>query len=433
MDVRLQPLAPLRGRLRVPGDKSISHRLLILGALASGESFVRGLAPGADVASSARCLAALGVPLVPEPAGLRIGGVGLAGLLAPQRPLDCGNSGTTLRLLAGLLAGAGVEATLVGDASLTRRPMGRLARPLRALGASVAGAMAGNGELYPPLSLEPARLRGAKLAPEIPSAQVKGSLLLAGLYAEGTTEIVEALPTRDHTERLLRRMGAPLEGSAGRWRISRAAQLLPPGEVVVPGDPSSAAFLLAAAAAIPGSDLTLERISLNPGRRAFLDVLVRMGAILTESPSPDDGWEPTGDVRVQGGALRSVTLAAADIPSLIDEIPILAAIACFASGTTEISGAAELRVKESDRLRAMARGLGALGARVEERPDGLLIEGGAPLRGARLDAAGDHRVAMALAIAAGGARGESVLAGAEWVDISFPGFFGELGRLSGAA
>jgi 3-phosphoshikimate 1-carboxyvinyltransferase len=484
MRARISPLAgPLRAEqaLRVPGDKSISHRALLFAALAHGESRIAGLAPGADVRSTARCLAQLGVPLVrgdgtpwspPPPSELRgagdpglpfaaparppgspplperdpdmgpddaiVVGSGPAGLRAPIEPLDCGNSGTTLRLLAGILAGAGVPATLVGDESLSRRPMERVAAPLRKLGAQIETSAGGK----PPLTVRPqGPLRGAALTSQVASAQVKSAVLLAGLFAQGETSFTEPLRSRDHTERLLRQMGVPVRASGTTVSVDGPRELKP-FALDVPGDLSSAAFLLAAALIAPkGSALILDHVGVNPTRAGFLDALGMFGArVKLELPGADgqgggvagQNGEPAARLSCGSQGLRGAELDEALTLRAIDEVPILAVLGALAQGTTTIRGAADLRVKESDRLAQMALGLRAMGAQVEELPDGLVIRGlggtGKRLHGAAIDAADDHRIALAFAVAALAADSPTTISGAEWADVSFPGFFSLLRR-----
>lgn len=433
MDITIRPAAPLRGRVRVPGDKSISHRAAILGALASGGSRVRGFLRADDCLRTVDCLRALGVSIEETDGELRIGGS--AGRLSkPRHVLGAGNSGTTMRLLSGVLAGQMFSATLDGDASLRRRPMDRVAEPLTMMGAVVA---AREGK-YPPLQITGGRLRGIVYTLPVPSAQVKSAVLLAGLLAEGTTEVVEPVPTRDHTERMLAQFGVPIHRDGDRVRLSPAT---PRGCVVeVPGDISSAAFLLACAAATEGSDLTVEDVGLNPTRTGVLDLLRAMGAEISielappgsDSASPAiAAGEPVGTVRVRGRRLRGTVVEGAMIPRVIDELPVLCVAAAVAEGRTVIRDAVELRVKESDRIGALARGLRALGVAVEERSDGLAIEGGR-LSGGTVDAGGDHRMAMAFAVAGLLADGPVSVRGADAVSVSFPGFFETLQALHGA-
>ena len=470
MKARVYPLRrPLHGAgLRVPGDKSISHRALLFAALAEGESRIAGLAAGGDVRSTARCLAQLGVPLVrgdgtpwapepgrsdttflapPRPSGSLplpdadpdmgaddaiVLGAGLRALRPPVAELDCGNSGTTLRLLCGILAGAGVPATLVGDASLSRRPMERVAAPLRQLGGRVHTAEGGR----PPVVVEGGgTIRPGVVQSEVASAQVKSAVLLAGLFAEGETSFAEPAKSRDHTERLLRQMGVAVT-TRGTTVSVRGPARLRAIALDVPGDLSSAAFLLAAALIAPeGSSMSLQHVGLNPTRAGFLDALTQLGArIDLDLKRPEGGvtgGEPAGDLSASAQPLRGAELDANLVLRAIDEVPILAVLGAVARGTTTIRGAGELRVKESDRLSQMGRGLRAMGANVEELPDGLRIDGGAPLHGAEIDSAHDHRIALAFSIAALAADSPTVVSGAEWVDVSFPGFF-DLLRALGA-
>ena len=426
MDRTVRPASRFGGTLRVPGDKSVSHRALILGALASGRTTIRGMAPGADCRSTIACLAALGVdigacPGADGPVWL-VEGRGLAGLAAPGRPLDAGNSGSTARFLMGVLAGHPFASTLTGDDSLSRRPMGRVAEPLELMGARVETA---GGHL--PATVHGGRLRGITYITPIPSAQVKSAVLFAGLHADGVTVVAEAQQTRDHTERALAAFGADIAVERGRLSL-RGRQALRAADIIVPGDPSSAAFWAAAAAGTPGAAVVLEGVSVNPTRTAFLGVIERMGASVSVEADEEAGVEPRGTVTVRHEALRPVEIFPAEVPGLIDELPALAALATCGGGLT-VSGAGELRVKESDRIAALVAGMRALGADIEERRDGFRVAGGRRLTGGVADAAGDHRLAMAFAIAALGAREDSRIRGAESVAISYPGFFDTLERL----
>jgi 3-phosphoshikimate 1-carboxyvinyltransferase len=416
-DIRLAPLGRIRARLRAPGDKSISHRALILNALAEGSATVTGLAPGLDVRSTAAALAALGAEVAPAADGVVI--VTGPATWSARGPVDCGNSGTTARLLLGALAPrADGEIVLDGDDSLRRRPMDRVAIPLAAMGAEIAER---NGRGRLPLAVRGRPLSGARHRLEVASAQVKSALLLAGLAAEGSTVIAEPLPSRDHTERMLRAMGADLE-IGGEIRLEPG----PIGaiDVAVPGDLSSASFFLGLAAAA-GGEAVVEGVGLNPGRTGFLSLLERLGAeVVVETEQ--DGIEPVGIVTVRSDGLRGIVVGAREVPGAIDELPLLAVLATQADGETRVTGAGELRVKESDRIAAIVAGLSAMGADVEALSDGFAVRGPVPLTGARLDALGDHRIGMALAVAASVARGDSLLVGAEWVDVSYPGFFDAL-------
>ena len=431
---RVGPITRVAGEVSVPGDKSISHRVLILAALARGRSYAANLSPAEDVARTAACLVDLGASVRVSAAGRMTGdGDGEGGdLRTPARVLDCGNSGTTMRLLAGLLAGHDLEAVLDGDASLRRRPMERVAAPLRRMGAEVEPSAAGT----PPLRVRGRdRLRGGEHVLAVASAQLKSAILLAGLRADAPTRVVEPGPSRDHTERLLRLCGIAVEAGAGGVEVVPGP--LSPFGLRVPGDLSSAAFLLALAAARPGSRLRCPGVTLNPGRTGFLEGLAAMGArVEVAETAAAGGVEPVGTVEVEGGPLRAATVAGDLVPRCIDELPVLAVLATQAEGTTRIAGAAELRVKESDRIAAVAAGLRRLGAAVEEQPDGLLVSGPVRLRPTVLDSGGDHRLAMAWAVAADlvpAGAGDSVVTGAQACAVSYPGFFADLARLARGA
>jgi len=428
----VDPMAgPLRGDVSVPGDKSISHRALMFGALASGESRVRGLGSGADNARTRAAMAALGVTIRDSDGGLVISGVGVDGLREPSAVIDCGNSGTSIRLLCGLLSGQPFSTTLTGDESLVKRPMRRVIDPLGIMGAVIdgqAGAVA--GQLYPPLVVHGRRaapLRGIDFALPIASAQVKSALILASLYADEATRLVEPGPSRDHTERMLAHMGAPIRVEPGGVvRIEPAGwdRVLAPADVDVPGDPSSAAFIVAAAVVAGGDPVTIRGVCTNPTRSGFLDVLARMGAAVHRDEH-DGGAEPTADLSVRGAAaaLSGAVVSGEDTVRAIDEIPILAVVAARSTGVTEFRDAAELRVKESDRIATTVAMLRAFGVNVEERPDGFSVEGtDAPLRAARIDAAGDHRIAMSAAVAALAADGPVGIDDTDNVATSFPSF-----------
>jgi 3-phosphoshikimate 1-carboxyvinyltransferase len=408
----------LEGEVRLPGDKSISHRALMLGAIASGISTVRGLSSGADVASTAACLRALGVEIDAE----KVRGAGMNGLRAAAEPLDCGNSGTTMRLLAGLLAGREFASELSGDESLSRRPMDRVVDPLTRMGARAS---------WPPLRVGGGgSLEGIAYEAPVASAQVKSAILLAGLYASGTTEVIEPVPTRDHTERMLRAMGADVESSPGRSAVSRA-QRLEPIEIDVPGDLSAASFWLVAGGLVPGSRLRMTGVGLNPTRTAFLELLRRAGFAISVAADGDTGGEPVGTIEVGGaGELRAITVEGDEAAKMIDELPVLAVAATQLPGTSRISGARELRVKESDRIAAMAESLSAMGADITATDDGWIIQGPRPLEGARVHSHSDHRIAMAMAVAGMIADGDTDVEGADCVEISYPGFFDQLEALA---
>ena len=444
----VRPATLVAGELRAPGDKSIAHRALILAALAEDESMIRGLPDSDDVRATVASLRSLGVRLTPveslSPSGrsLRVtpspagGGPGW-GLATPHGVLDCANSGTTMRLMLGLLAGSRISATLDGDESLRRRPMARVIEPLRRMGAHIDSR---DGRA--PLAVMGTSLQGRHHELLVPSAQVKSAILLAGLAARGPTTIVERVRTRDHTERLLTAMGADLqvnpppppgEGRGGGVTIDLRPSHRPllGIDLTIPGDFSSAAFWMAAAALRPDWSITIRDVGLNPTRTGFLQILERMGAEVQVDVT-SVGIEPIGSVRVVGRSLNGVELGPEEVAGAIDEIPALLALATQASGTTTISGAAELRVKESDRIATMAEGLRRLGAAVEERPDGIGIEGPAPLRGTTLDSHGDHRIAMALAVAGLAASGPTRIEDADAVAVSYPEFFVHLREVTDA-
>jgi 3-phosphoshikimate 1-carboxyvinyltransferase len=421
----------LRGTVRVPGDKSISHRALLFGAIAEGTTRIEGLLPAEDPLSTAACLRAMGVEVSPIEAGqpVLVQGVGLDGFREPDDVLDCGNSGTTMRLMLGLLAGRnGRHFVLNGDASLRRRPMKRVGGPLAEMGATIAGRAGGN---LAPLAIQGQALRGATIRTPVASAQVKSAILLAALTADGPTTVIEPVQSRDHSERMLRAFGADLSvGGTGATEVTvTPGASLRGQQVVVPGDISSAAFWLVAGAITPGAELTVENVGLNPSRTGILDVLEQMGARITVLNARDVAGEPVGDLRVTHGPLQAFTIGAELIPRLVDEIPVLAVAACCAEGVSRVSGAEELRVKETDRLAVMARQLGAMGARIEEFADGMAIQGGVSLCGAEVDSETDHRVAMSLAVAAQIASGATALHRPEAAAVSYPGFWDDLARL----
>jgi 3-phosphoshikimate 1-carboxyvinyltransferase len=424
----IEPATQVAGKLAVPGDKSIAHRALLLAALAEGESWVTGLPEGEDVGATVACLRGLGTSVKRSTEGARIRGGGLRLFATPRGTLDCANSGTTMRLLLGVLAGSSLSARLDGDRSLRRRPMARVIDPLRSMGARIESQ---DGRA--PLAVTGAALQGRRHTLPVPSAQVKSALLLAGLAASGPTTVVEPVATRDHTERLLRAMGTDVGSMAGSIVIRPSHQPLRPIELAVPGDFSSAAFWLAAAAMRPGWSVTIDDVGLNPTRTAFLDLLESMGADVRVEGSHDAAIEPWGRVIVSGRGLRAIALSGAEVAGAIDEVPVLLALATQADGITTIEGAAELRVKESDRIAAMAEGLRRMGAEVEERPDGVNIHGPAKLRGATVESHGDHRIAMALAVAGLTASGPTRIEGADCVAVSYPNFFADLRTISGSA
>jgi 3-phosphoshikimate 1-carboxyvinyltransferase len=417
------------GRLRVPGDKSISHRYAMLGAIADGTTRLTGYAPGADCAATLSCLEALGVRVTRADGTITIDGVGLGGLRAPAGTLDAANSGTSMRLFAGLLAAHPFRTVIGGDASLSSRPMRRVIEPLTRMGASIAAV-----DGRPPLTIDGTALHGISYAPEVPSAQVKSAVLLAGLHAEGRTTVVEPAPTRDHTERALHAFGIPVTRVNGAVGVTGGGRLRAI-EAAIPGDISSALFWLVLAAGTPGSDLYIDGVGLNRSRSSVLDVLRRAGAVIDlEGGSKDSSEsEPMGTIHVRYGDPRPFEIAPEEVPGLIDELPGLAALAAMRpDGRMTVRGAGELRVKESDRIAMLARGFGNLGIRVDEYADGFTIHGGPPA-GGEADAAGDHRLAMAFAIAGSRATGPVHITGADAVAVSYPGFFDELERIARAS
>jgi len=420
--------SPLSGTVRVPGCKGVSHRALVAAAMAAGESALANLATGNDVARTRAAIEALGVSTREAVDGsVMVDGRGVDAWREPVTAVDCGNSGTTMRFLAGACAGRPFRTVLTGDASLSSRPMARVLDPLRAMGADVSGS---DGNNRAPLVIRGGSLHGTRHELSIASAQVKTALVLAALQAEGVTEIVEPAPSRDHTERLFRFLGAPVEVvDAVTTRISRGAPT--PFTLEIPGDPSSAAFFVVAATLVPGSQLVIEDVLANPGRLAYLDVLREMGATIEVTPRPDRGGEPVADLAVTHALLRGTTIRSQE--AIVDELPVLAVAAAFATGVTEIRDAAELRVKESNRIATLVAELSHLGAVVEELDDGLRITGrGADAPGGvGFEAHGDHRIAMAAAVGALALPGGSSIEGWDAVDVSYPEFAAHLAIIGG--
>ena len=417
---RIAPARRLRGRFRLPGDKSLSHRLAILAALAEGTSRFGNFSSAGDCRSTLGCLEALGARVAVDIGGVSITGGGPGALHAADHPLDAGNSGSTLRMLAGVLAARPFTSVLDGDASLRARPVERVAAPLRAMGARVATT---GGR--PPITIDGGPLVGVDHTLPIASAQVKTALLLAGLHAEGRTSVTEPAASRDHTERLLPCFGAPVRTTGLTVSVGGGARLTP-FDMAVPGDPSSAAFLVVAALIVPEARVRIEGVLLNPTRIPFLDVLRRMGGAIRVGIERGEP-EPVGWIEAETSFLRGIDITAGEVASLIDELPILAVAGAAAQGTFRVVGAQELRVKESDRIAAIAEGLKEMGAIVEEHPDGLVIEGHRRLHGAAVRSWGDHRIAMSLAVAAlAAAEGETLIEGADCAAVSFPEFFAVL-------
>ena len=419
------PASVVRGSLVVPGDKSISHRYVLFGAIADGTTQITGLAPGADVAATIACMRGLGVRIETPGGAVRIHGRGRSSLTPPGGPLDAQNSGTTLRLLAGILAGCPFATTIGGDASLQRRPMARIIDPLTAMGARID---ASNGATAP-LTIRGGALRAIDWRSPVASAQVKSCVLLAGLAATGRTSVQEPQRTRDHTERALPAFGGVVMVD-GLTVSTEGDQLLhAPADVLdVPGDPSSAAVWAAAAAALPGSDVRIDRVCLNPLRLGFVDALRRLGARIDVRQTSEIGGEPVGSLRIRHGGHAGTRIDRDQVPSLIDELPVLAARAAL-GGELEVSGAAELRVKESDRIQALVAGFQQLGIEATELTDGFVIRGRRQPAGGEVDAAGDHRLVMAFTIIALGARAPVTIHGAQAVAVSYPGFSDDLARL----
>jgi 3-phosphoshikimate 1-carboxyvinyltransferase len=415
--ITIAPAKNVLGAIRLPGDKSISHRYAMLAAIANGVSKFHNFASGEDCASTLRCIGQLGAKVRCENDSVEIEGCGRT-LQAPSAALDCGNSGSTMRMLAGILAGQQFASQLIGDESLSRRPMARIIEPLTRMGARIRGSEKG----MPPLRIQGGTLHGIDYVVPVASAQVKSAILFAGLFASGTTNVEEPLRTRDHSELALRAFGADVQRSKNRISIA-GGQVLQGIEAAIPGDISSAAFFLCAAALFPGSNLVIEGVLLNPTRAALLDVLSGLGAKIAVINLGDQHGELVGTIKIEHGRLRGAKISGAQSAALIDELPVLAAIAPYTEQGIEIRDAPELRVKESDRIAVVAKNLRAMGATVEEFEDGLRVSGDQKLHGANLDASGDHRIAMAFAVAALKASSESRLHGEEAVTISFPQFF----------
>ncbi len=423
-----RPLA-IRAEIAVPPDKSISHRSLIFNAIASGEAHVSNLLDSEDIRSTQRCLQQLGAEIAWPEGGntATVSGTGLHGLFESDDVLDCGNSGTTMRLLAGLLAGNRLLSILTGDASLRRRPMARIIGPLRSMGATM---FARTGDTLPPLVIKGGDLRGMHYESPVASAQVKSALLLAGLYADGATEVTEPSASRDHTERMLTAMGAQLTAEPGRARIEPGTQLAPLS-MHVPGDISSAAPWMVLAACHPSAEIRLTNVNVNPTRTGMLEIMQQMGADIEVLEERLSGGEPIADLRVRSSQLRATDVGGDLVPRAIDELPLVAILGAHAKGTTVVRDATELRVKESDRVEAVTRVLGRMGATVHAREDGFEVEGPAELTGTRVDGGGDHRVGMLGAIAGCLAGGETQVDD-DAVGVSYPGFWGELARATGS-
>ncbi|MBO8154960.1 MAG: 3-phosphoshikimate 1-carboxyvinyltransferase [Bacillaceae bacterium] len=425
MNQTLNPVDhPIKGNLEVPGDKSISHRAVIFGSLSRGKTIVQNFLEGEDCLSTVEAFRKMGVPIKRDGTTLHIEGKGVSGLQEPLEPLYLGNSGTTSRLLLGILAGQPFHACLTGDESLTRRPMDRVSNPLREMGADIDGREQGK---YFPISIRGGHLHPITYTLPVHSAQVKSAILLAGLFADGTTTVVEPVPTRDHTERMLPAFGGQILRK-GKHISIRGGQTLEGTDFKVPGDLSSAAFFITAAALVPDSELTIEHVGLNPTRTGIIDILKQMGASIETEMTDKIGDEPVGTVKVRGSRLKGITISGEVIPRVIDEIPLIALAASRAEGVTVIKDARELRYKETDRIKAVVDVLGRLGANIKELDDGMVIEGPVALKGGQVSSYHDHRIGMMAAIASFISKDSITIEHASCINISYPLFFEHLNR-----
>jgi len=417
--LKVTKASAISGNITVPGDKSISHRAVMFSSLAEGKAVISGFLPGADCLSTISCFKKMGVKIKQNGDRVIVESRGLDQLEEPHEVLDVGNSGTTIRLISGILSGLPFHSTLVGDESIAKRPMKRVVTPLRQMGAKIDGRQEGE---YTPLSIRGGHLQGIEYRSSVASAQVKSAILLAGLRAEGTTTVYEPHLSRDHTERMLSSFGVEVQSFPGGVSIRGGQQLVQPKQIQVPGDISSAAFFLAAAAMIPGGSLTIKDVGINPTRTGIIDVLREMGADLELQQERVWNGEPVADIVVRHSTLKGIEIGGSIIPRLIDEIPIIAVLATQAQGRTVIRDAEELKVKETNRIDAMVTELKKVGAKIEATEDGMVIEGGAKLHGAECISYGDHRIAMAMAIAGTVSEGETIIQGDEAIYVSFPGF-----------
>lgn len=422
MNAVIKPSGKLRGEITVPGDKSISHRSVMLGSIAKGDTKISGFLTGEDCLSTIDCFKKLGIDIEVNGTDVTVHGKGLKGLSAPAETLDVGNSGTTLRLMSGILSAQPFTTRLTGDSSIQKRPMGRVASPLGLMGAKITSE---NEKMTAPLTIEGQKLHGIDYTLPVASAQVKSALILAGLYADGETRITEPEATRDHTEIMLNYLGADIK-KEGDTIVVRPAAELTGRDITVPGDISSAAYFIAAALISKDSEVLIKNVGVNPTRTGIITAFKAMGGNIELTNERTVCGEPVADILVRSSRLHGVVIKGAIIPKLIDEIPVIAAAACYASGETVIADAAELRVKESDRIKTMAAELGRMGATVIQTDDGMIILGGIPLHGAVCESYNDHRVAMSVAVAALGAKGETQIKDYGCVDISFPGYFDAL-------
>lgn len=423
--MQFQRVHSLKGELHIPGDKSISHRSIMLGSLAKGTTEVYGFLNGADCISSINCFRRMGIPIEYENGIVKIHGKGLHGLQAPSQTLDVGNSGTTTRLMSGILAAQNFSCRITGDASICKRPMKRIIDPLTLMGAEIISE---NGNNCAPLLIHGKPLHGISYISPVASAQVKSCILLAGLYAEGETCVTEPYVSRDHTERMLAAFGADIHTEKTTATV-RPASGLTAQHIFVPGDISSAAYFIAVGLITPNSCITIQNVGINPTRDGILEIAKKMGGNITLSNLISDTGEPTADITVSTSALKGCVIEGSMIPKLIDEIPILAILACFAEGETIIRDAQELKVKESNRIDVMAENLSAMGADITATEDGMIIRGGKPLHGAVINSHLDHRIAMSFAIAGLNADGTTEITGGECVEISYPSFYQDLKKL----
>ena len=424
--MKLRPASHIRGEVTVPGDKSVSHRGVMFGSIAGGTTEIHNFLEGADCLSTISCFRAMGIPIEKKNGIVTVHGKGLFGLTAPEGILDCGNSGTTMRLMSGILAPRDFSAVLTGDASIQKRPMNRIMEPLTLMGADIK-SMNGNG--CAPLSIHGRPLHGIHYKSKVASAQVKSCVLLAGLCADGPTSVTEPQVSRNHTELMLKFFGADVR-TEGTTVTVQPARALTGNKIQVPGDISSAVYFLAAALILPNSEVLIKNVGINPTRAGLLTVCRAMGADITLLNEDHSSAEPVADLLVRSSALKGTVIEGSVIPAMIDELPTVAMMACFADGTTVIRDAAELKVKESNRIEIMVKNLTAMGADVTETEDGMVIRGGKPLHGAVVDSRKDHRIAMTFAAAALAAEGETEILDADCVDISYPNFYRELKRLA---
>lgn len=426
--MKFKKISHLRGEITIPGDKSISHRGIMLGSIAKGTTRISNFLQGADCLSTISCFSKMGIDIENSKEQVIVHGKGLHGLQKPfpDNILDCGNSGTTTRLISGILAAQDFDVVLTGDESIQKRPMKRIMDPLTAMGAKIT-SIKGNG--CSPLSITGSKLHGISYCSPVASAQVKSAILLAGLYAEGETQVTEPYLSRNHTELMLASFGAQVKTAGTTASVLPASELYGQ-DILVPGDISSAAFFMAAGLLVPNSELLIKNTGINPTRDGIIKVFRDMGGDISFAEKREGSGEPSADILVRSSSLHGTVIEGAVIPTLIDELPVIAAAACFAEGTTVIRDASELKVKESNRIEVMVRNLTAMGADVEETEDGMIIHGGKPLHGAVIDSRLDHRIAMTFAIAGSLAEGETEILGAECVNISYPGFYEDLARLS---